>query len=231
MLLSVLMPVYNERATIELIIKRVQQAVLPAGVDKEIVIVNDGSTDGTREILEGYQGVAGLTVVHQSNQGKTGALLTAIRAAKGDVFIIQDADLEYNPDEYAALLAPIVAKEAEVVYGSRFLVKVKGAELINVAANKISNITLNCLYGTKVTDVNTCYKVFTRHAQEGITIKGKHFDMDTELTVKLLQKGLSIKEVPITYAPRSRSEGKKIKWSTALSMFWMIIKYRFAPKN
>ncbi|MBF0491053.1 MAG: glycosyltransferase family 2 protein, partial [Candidatus Omnitrophica bacterium] len=139
----------------------------------------------------------GIVIVHhQENQGKTGALLSALQAAKGDVFIIQDADLEYNPSEYPALMAPILNRETDIVYGSRFLLKVKGAAPINLAANGISNWTLNLLYGTKVTDVNTCYKVFTRKAYEGITIKGKHFDLDTELTVKMLQKGLTITEVP-----------------------------------
>jgi dolichol-phosphate mannosyltransferase len=226
MKLSVLIPVYNEQATIALIIKRVQAAILPPGVEKEIVIVNDGSTDGTKEILERLDKAQGIKIIHQHNQGKTGALLTALKNAQGDVFLVQDADLEYDPAEYARLIAPILNQETQVVYGSRFLNKVTGAKTINVWANGVSNYTLNLLYGTQVTDVNTCYKVFTRQAYEGITITGKHFDLDTELTVKLLQKGLSIKEVPISYAPRSRAEGKKIKWSTALSMFWMIIKHR-----
>lgn len=227
MLLSVLIPVYNEEATLKAIIKKVQEAPLPDGMSKEIVIVDDGSTDGTSEILASFKDVPGLLIARQANQGKTGALLTALKMARGDVFLIQDADLEYNPQEYKALLTPIMNKETQIVYGSRFLLQVKGAEAINVWANGTSNFTLNLLYGTKITDVNTCYKVFTRKAYEGIQIKGSHFDLDTELTVKMLKKGLTIKEVPITYKPRSRAEGKKIKWSTALAMFWKIIKYRF----
>ena len=227
MLVSILMPVYNEEATLSSIIAKVQSVRLPDGVEKEIVIVNDGSKDKTQEILKKYEGAPGIVIVHQDNQGKTGALLTAIRSSKGDIFLVQDADLEYNPQEYPKLLAPILSGEAQVVYGSRFLGKIEGMQPINRYANMISNFTLNFLYGTKVTDINTCYKVFTRQAFEGITIKGSHFEMDTELTVKLLRKGVSIKEVSIDYTARSRQAGKKIKWSTALSMFWMIIKYRF----
>ncbi len=227
MLLSVLIPAYNEEKTIISIIDKVKAVALPQGLDKEIVIVNDGSKDGTEEILNRLKGTDGIVVVHQENQGKTGALLSAIRASKGDILLVQDADLEYDPIEYPKLVTPILNSETQVVYGSRFLGDINGMEPINRYANMISNFTLNFLYGTKITDVNTCYKVFTRQAFEGIVIKGNHFEMDTELTVKLLRKGLLIKEVPIHYVARSRSEGKKIKWSTALAMFWMIIKYRF----
>lgn len=228
MLLSVLIPVYNEEATISAIIKKVQEAPLPEGMQKEIVIVDDGSTDKTADILTSFKNMPNLLISRQANQGKTGALLTALKMARGDVFLIQDADLEYNPQEYKELLTPIAGGQTQIVYGSRFLLKVKGAEAINVWANSMSNFTLNLLYGTRITDVNTCYKIFTRKAYEGIEIKGSHFDLDTELTVKMLKKGLTITEVPITYKPRSRAEGKKIKWSTALAMFWQIIKYRFS---
>jgi glycosyltransferase involved in cell wall biosynthesis len=227
MLVSILIPVYNEERTIARIIEKVKAVELPHPLKKEIVVVNDGSKDRTAEILKDYHQDPQINIVHQGNQGKTGALLTAIKNAKGDIYLVQDADLEYDPIQYPQLLRPIVDKQAQVVYGSRFLVKVKGAAPINMWANGISNWTLNLLYGTKITDVNTCYKIFTRKAFEGITIKGSRFDLDTELTVKLLQKGLTIKEVPITYTPRSRAEGKKINWRTAVSMFWQIIKYRF----
>jgi glycosyltransferase involved in cell wall biosynthesis len=220
MKLSIIIPVYNEESTIEEIISKVQAVSLPGGLSKEIVIVNDGSKDKTGDILNRFRAHAGMTIVHQSNQGKTGALLTGF-------MLIQDADLEYDPHQYPDLLAPILSGETQIVYGSRFLGTIKAMEPVNRWANKISNLTVNVLFGAKMTDINTCYKVFMRQAFEGITIKGKNFDLDTELTVKFLRKGHTIKEVPISYVARSRAEGKKIKWTTALAMFCSIIKYRF----
>ena len=224
--LAVLIPVYNEENTLATLIARVQAVVLPAGIAKEIVIVNDGSTDKTKNILEAYSGLPGFMIIHQDNQGKTGALLTGIRASTGDILLVQDADLEYNPQQYPNLLAPILKGEAQVVYGSRFLGSIKSMEPINRMANTISNLTVNLLFGTQMTDINTCYKVFTREAFKDIKIVGSHFALDTEATVKFLKKGIAIKEVPIDYVARSRGEGKKIKFTTALNMFWQIIKYR-----
>ena len=224
MKLSVLIPVFNEAATIEEIISKVRSVVLPDGMTREIIIVNDGSMDSTAEILNQFNGQSDFVIVHQSNQGKTGAIVTGLKNASGDILLIQDADLEYDPRQYPQLLRPIIDKQTEVVYGSRFLGGIQGMRPINRWANQISNWTINRIHGSQMTDINTCYKVFTRRAYEGIVIKGKHFDIDTELTVKLLRKGCSIKEVPISYVARSRAEGKKIKWSTALSMFWTIIK-------
>ena len=229
MKLSVIIPVYNEEATIAAIIAKVQDVKLPQDLSREIIIVNDGSKDGTAAIIDRFNGVPGMIIAHQDNQGKTGALLTGIRASSGDILIVQDADLEYDPDQYPDLLAPILKGETHVVYGSRFLGSIEGMKPINRYANMISNLTINLLYGTRITDINTCYKMFTRHALKGIDIKGKHFDFDCEVTAKILRKGLSIKEVSIRYVARSRSAGKKIKWSTALSMFWKIFQYRFHP--
>ncbi len=225
--LSVIIPAYNEELFIAAIIEKVQSVVLPQGLAKEIVIVNDGSQDKTKEILGGLSGLPGILVIHQKNQGKTGALLTGMRAATGDILLIQDADLEYNPQEYPQLLAPILSGQTQVVYGSRFMGEIKDMQPINRWANTISNWTVNLLYGVRMTDINTCYKVFTRAAFDGIIIKGSHFALDTEATVKFLKKGLTIKEVPIGYEARSKAQGKKIRWSTALVMFWMIIKHRF----
>lgn len=231
MKLSVLIPVYDEQATVEALIAKVQSVQLPQGLSKEMVIVDDGSKDGTAAILERFKNTPGITVIHQDNQGKTGALLTGLRAANGDIVVIQDADLEYDPGQYPDLLAPILSGETQVVYGSRFLGDIDGMQPINRWANMVSNWTINALFGTRITDINTCYKVFTRQALEGIAIKGRGFEFETEITVKLLRKGLSIKEVPIRYAARSRAAGKKIKWSTALGMFWPIIAYRFFRKT
>jgi len=227
MLLSVIIPAYNEESTIASIIEKVRSVELPRNLSKEVVIVDDGSKDGTREILKRFESLEGVKIVYQNNQGKTGALLTGIRAAKGDILLIQDADLEYDPSQYPKLLDPILNGATQVVYGSRFLGTIKGMEYVNRWANMISNWTFRMLFGVRITDINTCYKVFTRRAIEGITIKGKNFAFETEITVKILNKRLSIYEVPIDYVARSRGAGKKIRWTTAVEMYWPIIKYRF----
>lgn len=227
MKVSIVIPAYNEEATIEKIILKVQAASLPAGLLREIVIVNDGSKDRTGDILSRFNGQAGVIIVHQKNQGKTAALLTGFKNATGDIILIQDADLEYDPQQYGKLLGPILDSSTEVVYGSRFLGQISGMEPINRWANEISNRTFSFLYGVTITDINTCYKVFTRRAWEGMVITSRNFAFETEFTVKLLCRGYTIKEVGIDYNARSRQAGKKIKWSTALEMFWPIIKYRF----
>lgn len=231
MKLSIVIPAYNEEATIEEIVSKVRAAALPEGLTREIVIVNDGSKDRTGDILNGFSGQANTIIVHQSNQGKTAALLTGFKNASGDILLVQDADLEYDPNEYGKLLEPILDGRTEVVYGSRFLGRIEGMEPINRWANEISNRTFSCLYGVDITDINTCYKVFTRRAWDGMTIVSKNFAFETEFTVKLLRRGCTIKEVAIDYKARSRQAGKKIKWSTALEMFWPIIKYRFFTKG
>ncbi|MBF0571750.1 MAG: glycosyltransferase family 2 protein [Candidatus Omnitrophica bacterium] len=231
MKLSIVIPAYNEEATIKEILSKVREVSLPAGIAKEIVVVNDGSRDRTAEVLNSYKGQADMVVIHQSNQGKTAALLTGFKQATGDILLIQDADLEYDPNQYSKLLEPILQGQTEVVYGSRFLGHIEAMEPINRWANGISNRTFSLLYGVRLTDINTCYKVFTRRAWEGMVITSKNFAFETEFTVKLLYRGYAIKEVPIDYKARSSKAGKKIKWSTALEMFWPIIKYRFLNKG
>lgn len=230
MKVSIIIPAYNEEATIEEIVAKVKAASLPGGLVREIVIVNDGSKDRTGDILSQYSGQAEIVIIHQSNQGKTAALLTGFKNASGDILLIQDADLEYDPVQYTKLLQPILEKQTEVVYGSRFLGNIEGMEPVNRWANTISNRTFSCLYGVKITDINTCYKVFTRRVWEGMVITSKNFAFETEFTVKVLKRGCTIKEVAIDYNARSRKAGKKIKWTTALEMFWPIIKYRFLTR-
>jgi glycosyltransferase involved in cell wall biosynthesis len=227
MKLSIVIPAYNEESTIQQIVEKVQAVSLPGGMSREIVIVNDGSKDRTADILNRFSGQADTVIVHQSNQGKTAALLTGFKNATGDILVIQDADMEYDPRQYPKLLAPILDGRAEVVYGSRFLGRIEGMEPINRWANEISNRTFSLLYGVEMTDINTCYKIFTRRVLEGMVISSKNFAFETEFTVKLLSRGYTIKEVAIDYTARTREAGKKIKWTTALEMFWPIIKYRF----
>jgi glycosyltransferase involved in cell wall biosynthesis len=223
MKLSIIVPAYNEESTIEELISKVRAASLPEGISREIVIVNDGSKDRTADILSR---LADIIIVRQSHQGKTAALLTGFKNATGDILLIQDADLEYDPCQYSKLLGPILEGHAEVVYGSRFLGRIDGMEPINRWANEISNWTFRFLYGVKLTDINTGYKAFTRRAWEGMVITSRNFAFETEFTVKLVARGYTIKEVAIDYKARSPKAGKKITWSTALEMFWQIIKYR-----
>jgi len=231
MKLSIVIPAFNEESTIEEIISKVRGAVLPEGLSREIVIVNDGSKDRTGEILKRFENQADIAIVHQSNQGKTAALLAGFKNATGDILLVQDADLEYDPNQYGKLLGPILQGGTQVVYGSRFLGRIEGMEPVNRWANEISNRTFSFLYGVKLTDINTCYKIFTRQVWEGMVITSKNFAFETEFTVKLLRRGYAIKEIAIDYTARSRKAGKKINWRTALEMFWPIIKYRFGCKN
>ena len=186
MKLSIVIPAYNEEATIAEIISKVQAASLPGGLVREIVIVNDGSKDRTADILNRFSGQADIVIVHQSNQGKTAALLAGFKNATGDILLIQDADLEYDPNQYTKLLQPILEGRTEIVYGSRFLGRINGMQPVNRWANEISNLTFSFLYGVEMTDINTCYKVFTRRAWEGMVITSKNFAFETEVTVKFI---------------------------------------------
>lgn len=228
MKVSIIIPVYNEKETIAALLDKVIAVALPKGLSKEIIVVNDGSSDGTADVLTQFQKEPMIKIFHQPNGGKTAALMSGISKASGDIFLIQDADLEYDPDQYGALLEPILSKSTRVVYGSRFLGTIEGMEPINRMANRISNWTFSLLWGVRITDINTCYKVFTRQAMDGITIVAKNFAFETELTVKLIKKNETIQEVPIRYQARSRQAGKKINWRTAMEMYWPILKYRFS---
>ncbi len=228
MKLSVLIPVYNEAATIATVIKAVRAVVLPAGMTREIVVVNDGSTDATARELEKFYGDPLVRIFHQpSNRGKADALRRAIREASGDLLLVQDADLEYDPSEYPKLLAPLLAGKADVVYGSRFLGVIRRMEGINRWANEVSNATFRLLYGQKFTDINTCFKLFRAADIKGMTIISDHFAFETEVTAKLVRGGSRILEVPIAYEARSVAQGKKINWIRALAMYGAIIRFRF----
>lgn len=225
MKLSVVIPVYNEKNTIREIVRRVQAV----GLVHEIVIVDDGSKDGTRELLPELDGKDGVRVfLHERNQGKGAAVRTAIKHTTGDVIIIQDADLEYDPRDYPGLLRPIEEGLAEVVYGSRFLGGARRPILFwNMVANKILTFVTNILYNNILTDMETGYKVFKREVVEEMVIHARRFDFEPEVTAKLLKRKVRIFEVPITFNPREYSEGKKIGIKDAFAAMWTLIKYRF----
>jgi len=227
MKISIIIPAYNEEKTITLVLDKVFSVTLPEGIVREVIVVNDGSRDHTAEVLNRYNHRQAVKILYQTKQGKTAALVRGIAEATGDILVIQDADLEYDPVQYPVLLGPILKGEVDVVYGSRFLGNIKDMRWINNWANRVSNWTLRALYHVNLTDINTCYKVFKREVIQGINICSRNFAFETEVTVKLIRGGIRIKEVPIEYAARNHMDGKKIRWLTALEMYWPIIKYRF----
>jgi glycosyltransferase involved in cell wall biosynthesis len=223
--LTVVIPVYNEAGNIKEIIKRVQSQQLV----NEIVVVDDGSTDGTRDILKGLDARDNLRVIlHERNRGKGAAVVTGMRAARGDILLIQDADLEYDPRDYPQMLQPIQEEIADVVYGSRFLGGPRRVAMFwHMVANKLLTVMTNILYNTILTDMETGYKVFRREVIDGMTIKARRFDFEPEFTAKVLKRRYRIFEVPITFNPRDYSQGKKIKLKDAFAAVWTLLKYRF----
>ncbi len=224
--LSVVIPCYNEKDTIEQIIKRVKAAPF----DKEIIIVDDYSTDGTRDILKNL--TADDTPVrvffHARNHGKGASLRTGFKYCSGDIVIVQDADLEYDPSDYPQLIAPIDDGKAEVVYGSRFLGVHRAFAFANYMGNKALNLVTNILYNTILTDMETGYKAFRREVIQGINIECERFNFEPEITAKVLRRGYRIYEVPISYAGRDALEGKKLNiWKDGPEALWALIKYRF----
>jgi glycosyltransferase involved in cell wall biosynthesis len=238
--LSIVMPVYNEMGTIAEIVARVRGVDLsvPAGFgskdgavvefDREIVIVDDGSTDGTREVLRALEADADAVVVfHEQNQGKGAAVRTGLEHASGDVMLIQDADLEYDPREYPVLLQPIVEGRSKVVYGSRFRGGPTRAMFFwHMLGNRALTLMTNVLYNTILSDMETCYKVFTREVAERLHLKSPRWGFDPEITAQILKRGYRIYEVPISYTGREFEEGKKIRWRDGFVVLWTLFKNR-----
>ena len=223
--LSVVIPVYNEAENIGEILKRVQSTNLA----REIVVVDDGSKDGTRATLQNLDGTDNVRVIlHEHNRGKGAAVMTGLRAARGDVLLIQDADLEYDPRDYPVLLQPIEEGKADVVYGSRFLGAPHRVTMFwHLMANRLLTLMTNILYNTILTDMETGYKVFRREVIENMKIRAKRFDFEPEFTAKVLKRNYRIFEVPISFNPRDYSQGKKIKLKDAFAAVWTLLKYRF----
>ena len=222
--LSILIPVYNEKTTVLEVLRRVGAVELP--MDKEIVVVDDGSTDGTEELLRGLKGSAKV-FFHERNRGKGAAIHTAIEKAAGDYVIIQDADLEYDPLDYPALLAPLLDGRADVVYGSRFL---GGPHRVlffwHYLANKLFTLLTDILYDINLTDMGTCYKAFAASHLKAIPLKSRRFGFEAEVTAKICKRRLRIYEVPISYSGRTYAEGKKISWKDGFSYLWCLCRYR-----
>ena len=225
MQISVIIPTFNESKTIHEIIRRVEAEK----VSDEILVIDDGSTDGTRQALEDINGKGSLRlIIHERNQGKGAAIRTGIQQARGDVIIIQDADLEYNPKDYPALLKPIEDGIADVVFGSRFLGGPRRPVMFwHMVANRLLTLITNLLYNTILTDMETGYKVFRREVAQDLHLLANRFDFEPEFTAKILKRKERLFEVPITFNPRDYDEGKKIGLKDAFAAVWALVKYRF----
>ncbi|HVC68517.1 MAG TPA: glycosyltransferase family 2 protein [Acidimicrobiales bacterium] len=224
-LLSVIVPVYNERVTVAEIIRRIRAVDVP--VDVEVIVVDDGSSDGTDKVLSALADSTVRVLTHPVNQGKGAAIRTGMGVARGDLLLIQDADLEYDPEDWPRLLQPILRGKARVVYGSRFTGERINMLPLHWIGNRFLSLVTNLLYSSTMSDMETCYKLFDRQVLDGLTIESDRFDFEPEITAKILRRGFRIYEVPISYAGRELSEGKKITWRDGIGALRALIKYRF----
>ncbi len=224
-LLSVIVPVFNERVTVAEVIRRIRAVEVP--VDIEIIVVDDGSSDGTEKVLTALGDSTVRILTHPVNRGKGAAIRTGMASARGDLLLIQDADLEYDPQDWPRLLDPILRGKAQVVYGSRFTGERKNMLPLHWIGNRFLSMVTNLLYSSTMSDMETCYKLFDREVLKGITIESDKFDFEPEITAKVLRRGYRIYEVPISYAGREASEGKKITWRDGIGALRALIKYRF----
>lgn len=225
-LVSILIPVYNEAAYVGEVVERVRAVTLPPGVRREIIIVDDGSTDGTRAVIEALQGADLRVIASQCNGGKGMAIRLGIAAAQGDVILLQDADLEYDPADHPRVLAPILEGRAAIVYGSRFLGEITGMSPANRVANLILRGATNLLYGSSLTDEATAYKAFRADVLRGFSFRARRFEWCPEVTAKCLRAGHRIVEVPVRYRARSVGQGKKIRWWDLVHALWTLARYR-----
>jgi len=224
-LLSVVMPVYNEKGTIEEILAR----VMAVPIRKDVIVVDDCSTDGSRGMLQSLQPRLGFRLLLQDrNQGKGAALRRGFDEARGDLVIVQDADLEYSPEEYPQLIELICQGRADVVFGSRFLGRHRVFLFTHYLGNRVLNVLTNVLYNTMLTDMETCYKVMRTEVLRSFRLRSNGFGIEPELTAKIFKRGFRVYEVPITYDGRGYDEGKKITWRDGVVALWVLLRYRFS---
>ena len=223
--LSVIVPVYDERNTVVEIVRRMRAVELP--VDLEVLVVDDGSTDGTRDVLQQLHDSTVRVITHERNQGKGAAIRTGLAQLTGDLVLVQDADLEYDPEDWPKLLNPIMRGKAQVVYGSRFTGERRNMLFLHWVGNRFLSLVTNVLYNTTLSDMETCYKLFDRSILDGITLRATRFEFEPEVTAKILRRGIRIYEVPISYTGREFDEGKKITWRDGFVAVWTLVKYRF----
>ena len=223
--LSVIVPVFDERNTVVEIVRRMRKVELP--VDLEIVIVDDGSTDGTGDVLRQLADSTVRVINHDVNRGKGSAIRSGLAHVTGDLVLVQDADLEYDPEDWPKLLNPILRGKARVVYGSRFTGERRNMLFLHWVGNRFLSLVTNVLYNTTLSDMETCYKLFDRKLLDGITIRASRFEFEPEITAKILRRGIRIYEVPISYTGREFDEGKKITWRDGFIALWTLVKYRF----
>jgi glycosyltransferase involved in cell wall biosynthesis len=228
MLVSVIVPVYNEAQTVRELLARVRAVELGPGISREIIAVDDASNDGTIEGLRAEEAAdpATYVIAHPRNRGKGAAVRTGLAAARGDIIIIQDADLEYDPRDYPVLLRPILEGRGQVVYGSRFLGEHKAMYFWHTVGNKSLTLVTNILFDTTLTDMETCYKVFTAEVARSLRLTSERWGIDPEITAKILKQGHRIYEVPISYNGREFWEGKKISWKDGFHVLFTLLRYR-----
>ena len=221
MLLSIIVPIFNEEKTLLEIIDRVRQVDLK----KEIIVVDDCSSDNSWSLIQQLEEIR--VIRHPCNMGKGAAIRTGLLQIRGDVVIVQDGDLEYDPSDFPALLKPIFDDEADVVYGSRFLGKMEGMRFQNFVGNKVLTVLTSFLYGASISDMETCYKMMRVSVIRDIKLRANRFDFEPEITAKILKRGIRFREVPINYSGRTHEDGKKIGWKDGVQAIWALIKYRF----
>ena len=223
--LSVIVPVFDERNTVVEIVRRMRSVDL--AVDLEIVIVDDGSTDGTRDVLRQLADSTVRVINHDANRGKGAAIRSGLAHVTGDLVLVQDADLEYDPEDWPKLLTPMLRGKARVVYGSRFTGERRNMLFLHWVGNRFLSLVTNVLYNTTLSDMETCYKLFDRELLDGLTLRAQRFEFEPEVTAKILRQGVRIYEVPISYTGREFDEGKKITWRDGFIALWTLVKYRF----